>query len=196
MQESDRPPKALLQFIFLLLGVGILAPWNAFISAKDYFDRRLCSMEKFSASANLESNFSLTYNLASVFSLAVVMLLQAVQDRASGNDGAPVIDESTSEQDDDPLSDPTQHDCETKNNSFWLVVAPLSLYLAAFLSQTGMVCFVKLKAFFLLTYTSLALCGMSCSVAQVGIVATAGLFRPEIAMSPYLFVSPALATRS
>lgn len=34
--------KVFIEFIFMFLGVGVLLPWNAYISAKPYFQSRLC----------------------------------------------------------------------------------------------------------------------------------------------------------
>ena len=61
--------------VFVILGVGVLLPWNAFVSAKPYFQARLCA-EASGISANIELWFGFIYNLSSVLSLASIILLQ------------------------------------------------------------------------------------------------------------------------
>lgn len=65
----------LLQTIFLVLGIGILVPWNAFISAKRYFYARLCGE---TIDDQIESIFSVLYNVASVGCLSIMLLVQWV----------------------------------------------------------------------------------------------------------------------
>jgi hypothetical protein len=69
-------------------------------------------------------------------------------------------------------------------------MVPLSLYVAAFLGQTAMVFVVNIPFFLQWTILGLAICGMACGIAQAGIVATAGTFEANLAMNPYLAVSP------
>jgi len=58
--------------IFLLLGVGILIPWNAFVSAKPYFTSRLCQSGR--DIVNFEQWFGLVWNLSSVLSLGLIIV--------------------------------------------------------------------------------------------------------------------------
>ncbi len=67
---SDRVIRA----IFLLLGVGILIPWNAFVSATPYFASRLCQSGR--DIVNFEKWFGLAWNLSSVFSLGLIIVGQ------------------------------------------------------------------------------------------------------------------------
>jgi len=63
---------------FLLLGVGILIPWNAFVSAKPYFQARLCQNSK--VIVDFELWFGLVWNMSSVFSLGFIILTVAFKD--------------------------------------------------------------------------------------------------------------------
>jgi Nucleoside transporter len=82
--SSAHTRRTLLQFVFLLLGVGLLVPWNAFISAKAYFESRLCRPENGDSSSlpprNLMANFALIYNLSSVITLTLLLALQSLRD--------------------------------------------------------------------------------------------------------------------
>lgn len=168
------PSRSVIRGIFLLLGIGVLAPWNAFISAKDYFDKRICNETN-----HLESKFSLVYNLASVTSLGLLIAIQTLRDRRRSEH------HRVGEQ--DGILTPSSSNLE-KDHSFFMVILPLSLYLVAFLGQAMMVRIINMPFFLFLTFLGLALCGMACSVAQAGIVATAGLFHSNLAMNPYLEV--------
>eukprot|EP00339_Tiarina_fusa_P003496 CAMPEP_0117084626 /NCGR_PEP_ID=MMETSP0472-20121206/59554_1 /TAXON_ID=693140 ORGANISM="Tiarina fusus, Strain LIS" /NCGR_SAMPLE_ID=MMETSP0472 /ASSEMBLY_ACC=CAM_ASM_000603 /LENGTH=106 /DNA_ID=CAMNT_0004813679 /DNA_START=62 /DNA_END=378 /DNA_ORIENTATION=+ len=68
-----------IEIVFLLLGVGVLLPWNAYVSAKPYFQSRLCGQGSFIA-GDVELWFSVLYNGASVISLAAVVFAQYVCD--------------------------------------------------------------------------------------------------------------------
>ena len=87
-QRQRRSTRRILQAIFLLLGVGILVPWNAFISAKQYFQSRLCVHDAdtntyVSSVSNIESVFAMLYNFASVLSLGLVITIQAMRDQVA-----------------------------------------------------------------------------------------------------------------
>ena len=64
----------MVHFIFLLLGVGILIPWNAFVSAAPYFTSRLCQSGH--DVINFEQWFGLVSNLSAVVSLGLTILVQ------------------------------------------------------------------------------------------------------------------------
>lgn len=190
--------------IFLLLGVGVLVPWNAFISAKSYFDSRICSDEGSASgsSINIESTFSMVYNLASVISLALIIAIQALRDQLLVPEShAPVVAStdiysSIGVLENDPLNETIsvaeQSGSSNESHSFWLVMIPLSFYVAAFVVQTCMVFVAHIPFFLQWTILSLAVCGMACGIAQAGIVATAGAYQADLAMNPYLAVSHAL----
>jgi len=194
-RRRRRTTRHILQAIFLLLGVGVLVPWNAFISAKQYFQSRLCvhntETDTYSTSiSNIESVFAMLYNLASVLSLGLVITIQAMRDQVavehvtapSSSSAAAVSDDGDPEDEQQQITIlegqiDDDHDTSSHNSShtFWLVMAPLSLYLASFLGQSIMVFVVHTPIFEQFTILSLAVCGMSCVIAQSGIVATAGL---------------------
>ena len=211
-QRTTVPPtRCALPFIFLLLGVGVLVPWNAFISAKQYFQSRLCVQHDStttaattntytsSIAANLESVFAVLYNLASVLSLGAVIAIQALRDQSVAAAAADVhvpsatsADNDNDDDYDDTVTTNERHQIsilegEQQNgttpeaqrshssHTFWLVMAPLSIYLTAFLGQSFMVLIVHIPRFELWTIISLVVCGMCSMIAQSGIVATAGL---------------------
>ena len=64
----------LIRAIFLLLGVGILIPWNAFVTAKTYLTSRLC--QSGTSIINFEQWFGLVWNLSSVVSLGLIIIGQ------------------------------------------------------------------------------------------------------------------------
>lgn len=197
-RRRRRTRRHILQAIFLLLGVGVLVPWNAFISAKQYFQSRLCvhdaQTDTYSPSiSNIESVFAMLYNLSSVLSLGLVITIQAMRDQQVAEEHtvtAPTSAAAASEEeqqitilegqivDDDHGLHQQSSSGSTGHNSshtFWLVMAPLTLYLASFLGQSVMVFVVHTPIFEQFTFLSLTVCGMSCVIAQSGIVATAGL---------------------
>jgi len=199
--ERRRTTRHVLQAIFLLLGVGVLVPWNAFISAKGYFQSRLCNLnvetDTYSTSiSNIESVFAMLYNLASVTSLGLVIAIQALRDQLVAEEHAAVPTPSSemTENSEIAADEGRNSDAHNMSHSFWLVMTPLSLYLTSFLGQTVMVFVVRTSIFEQFTITSLIICGMSCVIAQSGIVATAGLFDADLAMNPYLVVSSYLHT--
>mmetsp|Transcript_40055 Transcript_40055/g.96712 ORF Transcript_40055/g.96712 Transcript_40055/m.96712 type:complete len:708 (+) Transcript_40055:301-2424(+) len=86
-RRSLLPPAAkvvsegFIEIVFLFLGIGVLLPWNAFISAKHYFTQRLCDEDTGRpVIESIEGYFSIIYNGASVLSLAVVILIQYLAD--------------------------------------------------------------------------------------------------------------------
>jgi tetrahydromethanopterin S-methyltransferase subunit C len=64
-----------IEIVFFLLGIGILLPWNAYISTKQYFVLRICEQDPILA-PHIELYFPILYSGASVVSLAVVILVQ------------------------------------------------------------------------------------------------------------------------
>ena len=203
-QQQRRSQRKILQAIFLLLGVGILVPWNAFISAKQYFQSRLCVHDAgtdtyVSSISNIESVFAMLYNFASVLSLGLVITIQAMRDQvvaaehaapssatSGGGGGGDDDDEgyTTNERNRITILEGDavlQQDGRSasgqahKSHTFLLVMAPLCIYLVTFLGQSGMVFIVRTPIFEQFTIISLVVCGMASVIAQSGIVATAGL---------------------
>jgi equilibrative nucleoside transporter 1/2/3 len=58
-------------YIFFLLGIGSLLPWNAFITASAYYRNRFCGTDYV---LNFEAWFSVAYSLSSEVSLVFVVL--------------------------------------------------------------------------------------------------------------------------
>lgn len=184
----------IIQSIFVLLGVGILVPWNAFISAKDYFDSRLCNL---SVGSNVESVFAAVFNLSSVVSMGLVILVQWSRDHrfAGSNEDevsftSPTLSEVTAlerSHDSTVISSRTRPS-SADGSSILLVMIPLALSLAVFLAQSSMVLMLNIPpvSFEGVTILCLGLCGVCISIGSAGIVATAGRFNPTTAMNPYL----------
>lgn len=79
-------------FIFFLLGIGVLVPWNTFISLKSYYENRFCSEMTTTSTttdvsngtgsyhenndnknSNMESIFSTVYNLSSILTMILLI---------------------------------------------------------------------------------------------------------------------------
>ena len=78
-RELQTSSKGFVSFVFSLLGLGLLVPWNAFISAKPYFESRICS--KLAVQGNIEVLISLVFTSSSVLSLFLMITYQTVKDR-------------------------------------------------------------------------------------------------------------------
>jgi len=168
-----------IKSIFCLLGIGVLLPWNAFVSAKPYFQARLCSGAS-AMSNNIELWFGFIYNLSSVLSLAFIILLQWWKDRRKAltveSPEASALEAS-----------PTHQESESKDRNYWMIVIPLSAYLVVFLLTTLLVLFPSVPTMFFLWFTlvGLAVCGVCTAFASAGIVGTAGMFPSYIGINPY-----------
>jgi hypothetical protein len=195
------PPSYLNQrFIatgFCWLGIGVLCPWNAFISARPYFQSRLCGEAVYIAT-DVELWFSVVYNVASVLSLGVVLLLQYYQTSqtdlvtalSSSICASPVPVSARRSHQRQPSSDNdiTGGSAPTENQYSWLMVmVPLGLYLAVFILTTILVLIPSVPPliFLVSTLAGLFVCGVCTSVASAGIVGTAGLFESEMGINPY-----------
>ena len=88
--HSNKTSPVLIRVIFLLLGVGVLIPWNAFVSAKPYFQARLCQVNKDNKDnpndnpstvlVNVELWFGFIWNISSVLSLGLIIVSVAIRD--------------------------------------------------------------------------------------------------------------------
>jgi hypothetical protein len=69
-----------------------------------------------------------------------------------------------------------------------MVMIPLAIYLAVFMITTALVFLPSLppQLFLVLTLVGLVICGVCTSVATSGIVGTAGLFKANVGINPYL----------
>jgi hypothetical protein len=196
---TNPPPSYLNQrfiaTVFCWLGIGVLCPWNAFISARPYFQSRLCG-EAVSIATDVELWFSVVYNVASVLSLGVILLIQYYQttqtDLATALSSsicatpAPTLARSLRRQ--SSSDDSIDIIAPTENQyTWWMVMVPLGLYLAVFILTTILVLLpgVPPLVFLISTLAGLFVCGVCTSIASAGIVGTAGLFEPEMGVNPY-----------
>ena len=191
--------EAVVKAIFLLLGVGILIPWNAFISAKPYFQARFCNDEG-KVIVNFELWFGLIWNMSSVLSLGLIIAGQSISDyckkrrenRSHIADSSAIIVTAAGGNEPLNLSPSTdyvvsQQHHETHDHSFWLVMVPLALYMSVFVATDLLVVVPSMepKTFLVVTLVGLGLCGTCGAIATAGIVATAGLFPSHIGINPF-----------
>jgi hypothetical protein len=176
IQQSSRllltqyvKPASLLKGVFCLLGIGVLVPWNAFISAKDYFQARFCM-------AHMESTFVVLFTLSSVVSMGIILLTQWRWEQTRR------LRLPTEEP-----NDQRSNSSNEKNSKFWFIQVPFATYVLIFLAQAIMVTSISMKAIAGWTLFSLIVSGAINVVASAGVVAVAGTFtRPDWAMSPFL----------
>ena len=188
---TRRQPR-LLSVAFALLGIGVMCPWNAFINARPYFEARICQ-ESRSFTNDIEVWFSVLYNVASVLSLVILLLLQYFFQQNDGHESVRSLFNSSLCHPLSPRSPSLrrgsrrQIDAQTTDFSSQMVLIPLGVYLAVFLFTTVLVFFPAAPAIFVLyaTLAGLFLCGVCTSVASAGIIATAGLFDANVAVGPY-----------
>lgn len=82
IEENRFIPEALLcSLLFTVLGIGYLLPWNAFLSATSYFNRRLCSSTSPFIQNQFEAIFGLVYNISATISLATMVMYLFYKDR-------------------------------------------------------------------------------------------------------------------
>jgi hypothetical protein len=144
----------------------------------------------------IESLFAVTFNLASVASLGIILLLQWIRDQRP----SPMLDDSTStirEDDhqtimDEPNIEGAEHSNQlaadtAHRHSFFMVVGSFCLNLCVFVGQSIMVLWkdISPQAAQRLILFSVALCGLTGSIATAGIVATCSEFPSGIAMNSY-----------
>jgi solute carrier family 29 (equilibrative nucleoside transporter), member 1/2/3 len=133
--------------IFYLLGIGLLVPWNAFVSAQSYFYRRTCR--------DVEKWLGVVYNLSSLLTLSIM------NSRFPSCCPRRQVQQST---------ESNRHD----NSLYFMVMIPLSIYLLVFIMNC-IVMFLPVSAegIFLITLASLAICGAMGALASAGLIATA-----------------------
>lgn len=64
------------KYLALLLGIGLMTPWNAFITTSPYFASRLCSVESYGIHSNFEAYFALLFNISNVAALVTLLGVQ------------------------------------------------------------------------------------------------------------------------
>ncbi|KAG7361565.1 nucleoside transporter [Nitzschia inconspicua] len=185
----------MIRAIFLLLGVGILLPWNAFVSSKPYFAARLCGDDGEDI-VNFEQYFGLVWNFSSVVSLGLIIAGQAISDHfkrvrslSRGDISANPLNRAA--HGNTPQNSELESRTSTRSggldHSFFLVMLPLSIYMAVFSMQAVLVLVPKMspEKFLVLTLCGLAVCGTCGAIATAGIVSAAGLFPPNIGINPF-----------
>ena len=194
--------ESFIKTIFLLLGIGILLPWNAFISAKQYFVSRLCDLKDdgdnyHDIRQEIEMWFSVVYNAAGVLSLVVVILVQHLADgdkyqkriktvksfifKNTANLSVSMMSSKTS-------SLKTIDTRQNRDHTIWfMVIIPLAVYLVVFAISSLLVFLISIptQVFIFVTLWGLFICGVSTAIASSGIVGTAGLFPADIGVNPF-----------
>ncbi|CAB9496935.1 Equilibrative nucleoside transporter 3 [Seminavis robusta] len=194
------------RYIFLLLGIGILVPWNAFISAVPYFQSRICSIP--GAEAQFESWVGLIFNLSSVGALTLLLSwplwkhqfqkLFLFRRRIPHNEietvGVGVLRDNHHQvpPEPSPHHQPSSHDAPPDdahyNASFWMVTIPLTLSLCVFVVTDLLVAIQNItpSAFLVVTLMGMSLCGACAAFAQAGTVATSGFFPGQVGINPFV----------
>jgi len=188
----------LVRAIFLLLGVGILIPWNAFVSAKPYFQARLCKDGE--DVINFELWFGLVWNISSVCSLGLIIASVAIKDafckKINEREASRISSSNNTTSDNRSMNSPSSHNSgashrsnnsHPEGHSILLVMVPLALYLVVFAITDLLVLIPSIDPhkFMSLTLASLALCGTCGAIATAGIVSTAGLFESHLGIAPF-----------
>lgn len=180
--------KSVVKAIFLLLGVGILIPWNAFVSAKPYFQARFCSDEG-NDIVDFERWFGLIWNSASVVSLGLIIVAEMVKDQffKERHSNLNPLSQEASSTPLNPGNESDQRRGRSAGHSFWLVMVPLALYMAVFVATDLLVLVIDIppSTFLAITFVGLAMCGTCGAIATAGIVSTAGLFDSSIGINPF-----------
>jgi Nucleoside transporter len=177
-----------VHLIFLLLGIGVLVPWNAFISAVPYFQGRICSLPK--ASAQFESWVGLLFNLSSVASLSLLLSWPWVQRRCRQSRRILGTEERPEEIQIEELEvvEQPQPQQNSNNHSFWFVIFPLILFLLVFVVSDILVALKDLSAqfFLFLTLLGMMISGAGSAFATAGIVATSSSFPARLGIHPFV----------
>lgn len=175
-REQLTTSKGFLRFVFSLLGLGLLVPWNAFISAKPYFESRTCS--KNAVQGNIEVLISSVFNSSSVLSLFLMITYQTVQDRYFQEQQQTSTTTEVPTTLDGPLITNLSKEEASYNHTWYMVCLPLLIYLVVFGSLAILVFFPVIPAsvFYIFMIASLAICGIMVAVATAGVVGTANRF--------------------
>jgi Nucleoside transporter len=199
--------------IFRLLGIGILVPWNAFISAVPYFQSRICSIP--GASEEFEAWVGLIFNLSSVGALFLLLawpllsqegrcrrLLvgwwrhrqrnssisrRGIPHRDSDDDDIIPQDSNDTNNIHPPSLSTTSQPCNN-NHSYWQVTLPLAICMAVFVATDILVTVKSIRplTFLAITLWGIALCGACQAFAQSGILATSGSYPSAVGITPFI----------
>eukprot|EP00934_Nitzschia_sp_Nitz4_P003842 Nitzschia sp. Nitz4//scaffold64_size103689//65388//67067//NITZ4_004440-RA/size103689-processed-gene-0.191-mRNA-1//-1//CDS//3329556142//3832//frame0 len=183
-------PPWLIRFIFVLLGIGILIPWNAFVSAKPYFQQRFCRDGELMFS--FEVWFGIVWNISSVLSLGIligsVACLDFVKSMTMTSTRTTTTGVPTSEEGEVVTEEASITSTPHEEHSFGLVMLPLFLYFVVFATMDFLVMLPNLSptVFAVETLLGLAICGICGAIATAGIVATANRFPSHLGLTPFM----------
>ena len=177
--------KKLVKVVFLLLGVGFLLPWNAFISASAYFVNRTC-VEAISTDASVndssdnENNFmlwfGLSYNFSGVITLGLMLFVQRLKDTKATSTNTLTETSDTDEE-------------QSDGNMQWrMIVISLSFCLLIMILTTSMVLIPSMDPtlFQFVSLSSASVCGISGAFTSAGITSFANTFPPDLGIQPFI----------
>mmetsp|Transcript_24667 Transcript_24667/g.72152 ORF Transcript_24667/g.72152 Transcript_24667/m.72152 type:complete len:542 (-) Transcript_24667:141-1766(-) len=180
-----------ISFIFYLLGIGSLLPWNAFINANEYFQSRLCSESSPNEGGLVELWFGLIFNVTGALTLGVFLAVDRYKEKRESSGNATAADQVVSEEDQTELErnggQVMDNSKRNDSHSRQMVYSSLSLYLVVFLLTTVMVLVpsVQRSTFLTLTLSGIGVCGASMAITGTGVTAVAAMFPPSIGISSY-----------
>lgn len=165
--------RKLVKFIFLLLGIGFLLPWNTFVSASAYFERRTLTDDTASNDEknNFMSWFSLFYNMSGVLTLALMLVWQK---RHIILPNWNVFTFST---------------CVPRRELEWrFIIWSLLFFFLVMILTASMVLIPSLDSGFFQTISlcSAVICGASGAFTSAGIVSFAQIFPPKLGIQPFI----------
>ena len=180
----------IVKCVFTLLGIGFLLPWNAFISASEYFETRIQACTSGSVYEENKDGgsgndfmlwFGLVYNISGVVSLAGMLISQKRQNR--GRVSNSLVENSESNED-------ILHRRRRRHPQWTTVITALSCFFLTMLLTTSMVLlpssFISPKLFRTLSILSASICGTAGAFISTGIVAFASDFPPHLAIQPFI----------
>ncbi len=155
--RSELKGEKFVPFVFGLLGIGLLLPWNAFISAKGYFESRLETHDNFMLW------FGFVYNGLGTLSLALMLSNK-------------ILCGSTT-------TTTTSSRYQMKTVVFPLAVF---LAVFVFTSMLVLITSIPPVVFLHMTLVSMAICGSASAVAGAGIIFVTSFFPPQEAVNPFV----------
>lgn len=187
-----------ISFIFCLLGIGSLLPWNAFVNANEYFQSRLCSESSSTDGSSVELWFGLVFNVTGALALGILLAVDRYRERRKALENIVLGGQDISEEDQGRISrtqsdthvaddSNSRQDDNEESHSRQMVYYSLSAYLAVFLFTTVLVLVPRVtrSLFLSLTLSGIGVCGASMAVTGTGVTAVAAKFPPSIGISSY-----------
>ena len=189
LSSSSSSEERFVSFLFWLLGVGILLPWNAFTSAAPYFESRFCNSKSQTIRDSFEAIFGFTMTFSAVLSLMVVILYQLRNKKRQRHQESHLNENSNDKNKNYNLSDRSSgSEAETQSSKYSkLVILPLLSFILTFLFH--LVCIflsnIDPDTFFTLTILGLIVCGSAGSIVGAMFVSLASIFPTHVAMNPF-----------